>query len=108
VQRWQAAEQSARELIEPARQLDSAITPVRYRVTALEEMATLLNRNAFIKEVGERRQQALLDYASRIFLSMTNQHYGFDRKFAIADTLTGVEAGAESLTHPTDSAAGGQ
>jgi exonuclease SbcC len=98
VLRWQAAEQQARDLIEPARQLDCAIAPVRDRTTALDEVATLLQRNAFIKEVAERRQQALLGHASRILLSMTNQRYGFDRKFAIADTLTGVARKVDTLS----------
>jgi exonuclease SbcC len=98
VLRWQAAEQRARELIAPARQLDNVIAPVRDRVTALGEVAMLLRRDAFIKEVCERRQQALLGHASRILLSMTNQRYGFDRKFAIADTLTGVARKVDTLS----------
>jgi exonuclease SbcC len=95
---WQATEQRARELIEPAKLLDCAIAPVRDRTTALEEVAALLQRNAFIKEVAERRQQALLGHASRILLSMTNGRYGFDKKFAIADTLTGVARKVDTLS----------
>src|SRR5207249_12303638 len=57
--RWQAAENRARALFEPAQQLDNAMVPVRDRVSALEEVAALLRRDAFIKEVCERRQQAL-------------------------------------------------
>lgn len=96
--RYERAETDALGRIEPAQLLDAAIEPVRQRVRALEDVTVLLRRDGFIKEVCERRQQALLAAASEILLAMTNGRYGFDKKFTVGDTLTGVSRKVDTLS----------
>lgn len=81
-----------------ATQIDAAIGPARTRLSAIQDVESLLSNSRFVEFVVTKKEMALLGIASTILRRITGDRFGFAEGFQIAEVASGAARDPRTLS----------
>jgi exonuclease SbcC len=96
--RYRASQKAATDQIEPADQLDSAISAGQARLSAVTALRSLLGEGKFLQYLTDKRTHALLGVASDNFGRLSGGEFGFAEDFQIVSRYSGATRSPKTLS----------